>query len=216
MAAKNDLAGNRFGRLIAIEMLNKSTYQGRIWFCQCDCGNTHLVSRAMLVSGKVRSCGCLLREHAVSLSRTHGLSHTPEWMAWHTMRDRCNNPNNQAYESYGGRGITVCPQWQDSFETFYCDMGSRPEKMSLDRINNNLGYSPQNCRWVDRSTQQHNQRISSRNTSGIRGVSNLQTGKYLAQLMVNNKLVLNRTFDSFDEAVSERKRAELLHLKRRV
>jgi len=149
-----DLTGQRFGRLVAIKRVSRKPYT--LWACRCDCGNNTVVRLGHLRAGATQSCGCLVRE----TSTTHGQWGTPEYNAWNTMKQRCLNPNNPRWHQYGGRGITVCEQWLP-FENFIADMGQKPSpEHSLDRIDNESGYRPDNCRWATRSEQCRNSRAS--------------------------------------------------------
>jgi len=126
----------------------------RKWLCRCGrCGIEFVAQLNNVKSGGTKSCGCLRRER----NTTHGQADTPEYRAWLACRNRCNNPNDKGYANYGGRGITVCERW-DSLETFLADMGPRPKGGSLDREDNELGYSPENCRWATNSEQSRNRR----------------------------------------------------------
>lgn len=165
-----NLEGQVFGRLRVLERDPKNTKKGGArWLCLCDsehggCGNTTVVSSGSLRSGGCRSCGCLLKEmllerNKISPSITHGLSHTPEYQAWRGMRKRCYNQKDRYYSDYGGRGITVCAEWLTNFEAFYQDMGPRPSPAhSLDRKDNDKGYSKDNCRWATKIEQSSNTR----------------------------------------------------------
>jgi hypothetical protein len=153
-----DLSNQRFGRLTVksfIGAINKSGHY--YWICKCDCGSVKEISTANLRSNVIKSCGCYQKEMASIANKTHGQSQrkTKEYYSWTGMRKRCNQKNCEDYKDYGGRGITVCERW-DSFENFLADMGKAPEGHSLDRIDVNKGYSPENCKWSDSKTQARN------------------------------------------------------------
>jgi hypothetical protein len=147
------LAGIKFGRLLAIERHHDK------WLCRCDCGNETMVKVKQLKNGNTKSCGCLYRETRGVAQRTHGLTYAKEYGVWNSMRERCTRPRIKGFENYGGRGISVCERWYNSFENFYADMGPRPSsKHSLDRTDNDGNYEPDNCRWVLRKEQNRNKR----------------------------------------------------------
>lgn len=154
------MIGRRFGRLTAMEPTEERVNRSVVWLCKCDCGQEKRVSRLCLVTGKVRSCGCLNRESATRTSTTHGMHDTPEWHAWKDMKARCLNPNLANFHNYGGRGITVCERWL-RFENFIADVGRRPSPLhSLDRIDNDGNYEPGNVRWATAKQQSANKRAS--------------------------------------------------------
>lgn len=156
-----DLTGQKSGRLTAIRVAfirNESTY----WLCVCDCGNEKTVDRSTFVRRPNISCGCLHKEIQRQRLTRHGMARTPEYVAWQAMHQRCENPSNPEYRNYGARGITVCEGWA-TFDVFIIDMGMRPSpKHSIERADNDLGYSPDNCKWATRKEQNDNKRVTRR------------------------------------------------------
>ena len=157
-----EIQGKRFGRLMVIERVTVQGANNAMWKCRCDCGN-ETVAAAANIGRTTFSCGCLAKEKAAetlrgnSNNRTHGLTGTPEYQAWTKMKLRCYDPNNHRYYTYGARGIAVCDQWRDSFETFFADVGPRPSpKHSIDRIDHNGDYTPNNCKWSTATQQNRN------------------------------------------------------------
>lgn len=169
MAAR-DLTGEKFGRLTVLrrvpDNVSSSGYKTVMWECRCDCGNEIVVRGKCLTSGVTRSCGCLAKELMSKRATKHSGFGTRLYAVWNSMRQRCNNPNNRAYKNYGGRGISVCGQWDDfaAFREWAIQSGYKEDaergELTLDRIDTNGDYCPGNCRWTDMSTQTNNRRES--------------------------------------------------------
>lgn len=166
MAEFKDLTGQRFGRLI-VAGISRKVQSGKreryYWECSCDCGKTKNIRTDCLTSGLVRSCGCLKKEQdAVNLTKNHRhkLSNTRIWHVYYSMLHRCYNENDSRYSDYGGRGISVCEEWKNSFDAFakWAIENGYTEGLQIDRINNNGNYEPENCRWVDIKTNCRNRR----------------------------------------------------------
>jgi hypothetical protein len=156
-----DLTGKTFGRLTVIE---RHGPKGRraYWRCKCECGNETVVVGDTLKSGRTKSCGCLRTEETIKRSTTHGhtsnYQRTREYTSWKHAKERCNNPSNPKYPLYGGRGIKMCERWKKSFSAFMEDMGKCPPGHTLDRIDVNGNYEPNNCRWASPKSQGNNTR----------------------------------------------------------
>jgi len=160
MTKLQDITGSRFGRLVVIEFSHTNNRGRKYWRCRCDCGTEKAVASGSLKRGATRSCGCLIAEQRPTFNRKHGQSRggIPEYRIWTGMRQRCKDPNSKSYDFYGGKGISVCPRWDD-FSNFIEDMGRRPsDDYTLDRRDVFEGYSPENCRWVTLSVQAVNRR----------------------------------------------------------
>jgi len=156
-----DLTGQQFGRLAVVKRVENNKHKQSQWLCQCECGNMTTVNICHLKSGNTKSCGCLQKERVreVHLKHSHACKNKKSriYYIWISMINRCNNSNNKYYKSYGGRGIRVCEAWL-RFENFLADMGEKPNSMSLDRVDNNGNYGPENCRWSTNKEQQRNTR----------------------------------------------------------
>ncbi len=158
---ENELDGEMFGSWKVVSFWGVRSGGLKYWNCVCCCGIERPVREYCLLFGKTKSCGCLTRGHL-----KHGHARTPSrpesatYSCWSALKKRCNNPKNSWYRRYGGRGITVCERW-DKFENFLEDMGPKPDGLSIDRINNDLGYFKENCRWAT-SKEQNNNRNNTR------------------------------------------------------
>ena len=152
------LEGSRFGRIVVLEEHGRDDWGQLVWLCRCDCGTTKTVVSSKLRSGNTVSCGCHRREACKEASTIHGLSNTPEYRSYRAMLRRCYDETHRAYPYYGGRGIKVCERWRKDFSKFYSDLGRRPEGLTLDRIENDGDYEPNNCCWATWEEQHSNKR----------------------------------------------------------
>lgn len=152
-----NIAGMRFGRLVALSLTGEKRWGVYLWNCLCDCGKTHVAAVNSLRSGLVQSCGCLRSETARDKATTHGHYGSATYKSWDAMIQRCKNPASTAYKLYGGAGVSVCAEWME-YSTFLADMGPRPKGKTLDRKDAAGNYEPGNCRWATNLEQARNKR----------------------------------------------------------
>lgn len=166
MKKVTNLVGQKFGKLTVLRLSETYEKGTALWVCQCECGNTTVVFASNLTRKHTTSCGCHKKANYKTMNLTHGAtagkmgeknSYPSSYKIWCSMKQRCYDKNLPQYKYYGERGIAVCERWH-SYANFVADMGEPPIGKSLDRIDNNGGYSPENCRWTDMKTQQRNKR----------------------------------------------------------
>ena len=158
----DDKIGARYGRWGVIDFGTRaSESRARPYYlCVCDCGDKREVNLRLLENGQSKSCGCLKKEKLSERSKSHGLSKHKLYWVWHKMVKRCEDKNHRQFKDYGGRGIFICSEWRNNYILFYewSILNGYTEGLQIDRVNNNYGYSPTNCRWATRTVQQRNKR----------------------------------------------------------
>lgn len=215
MRATKDLTGMVFGHLTAIRQTRNE--KGRlVWECKCDCGKTHYEVYNKLVNNKCKSCGCQRNKEIVDANTVHGLSKTRIHKEWRGIQHRCKNPSASHYENYGGRGIRVCEEWKgtEGFIRFYnwSMENGYTDEMTIDRIDNDKGYSPDNCRWVSHMENCHNRGARKGSKTNVPGVTirELANGKvsYRVNITCNYKRMYIGNYYSLEDAIAARKEAE--------
>lgn len=158
MKNKDDIVDRKFGRLTVIEFSHSNKNRIQYYRCKCDCGNETITRKSNLLNGTTKSCGCLQKEITLKIHFRHGLSHSRLYRIWKNMKQRCYNSKASRFEHYGGRGIKVCNEWHDDFMNFYnwAMENGYNDDLSIDRIDANGNYEPNNCRWISNKEQQNN------------------------------------------------------------
>lgn len=209
--------GDKFSKLTVLEVYKLEDAKGK-WrsYCnaQCDCGTHRLKIRVDgVISGHVKSCGCLQKETARNVKLKHGMTKSPTHNSWTAMKQRCNNPLAPGYENYGGRGISYTSRWK-SFDNFLEDMGERPENLELDRIDVNKSYSKENCKWSNSTDQSFNKRKRKNTVSKYVGVTfcpDRKTNQWETRLSKENKLLFRKRYATEEEAARAYDKHCLIH-----
>lgn len=196
MGAFKDISGQKFGRLTALYKLNNYNKKGTYWLCSCECGNITIVYTGHLLNEHTKSCGCLNREPTKGNTK-HGQTGTRLYHILDAMKQRCYNKNHKHYKHYGARDVAVCDEWRNDFMNFHdwAVNSGYDDSLTIDRIDNNGNYEPNNCRWVDYTTQNNNRR----NTVYLTYNGKTQTIKeWSKELNVNAKTLYTRNFKNWN------------------
>lgn len=214
----NDLTGQRFGRLLVVKKAGNNQNNKVMWLCACECGREATVIGSRLYTGKTLSCGCLTKEKTIERSTKHGLSSERTYSIRMGMISRCTNKNNSCYNDYGGRGITVCDEWLNKHtgaKAFHewALLNGYSDDLSIDRIDNDGNYDPNNCRWVNMEMQSLNRRKRSDNKSGVAGVYfDSAKSKWISTIQTSKASHYLGAFDKFEDAARARGEAEMKYL----
>lgn len=205
------MSGIKYSRLNVIDISHRR--KGVIyWNVICDCGIRKVCNGRDIRRGDTTSCGCYNAETTSKLFKKHGEGadgFSKLYAVWKTMRMRCLNKNDKNYMNYGGRGIIICSEWMEKYKAFrdWALISGYKDGLSIDRINNNEGYSPENCRWTNRVEQARNRRIPSNNKTGVLGVVH-RKGKYAVSIGLNYKKIHIGTYETLEQAKKARENAE--------
>lgn len=212
MPKRTDLTGQRFGRLVVKSYAYTDSSKKAIWVCMCDCGKNCEVRANDLLRGKTNSCGCLKRDTRITMNLTHGGKHTRLYNIWIAMLERTGNKNSSNYHNYGGRGIAVCEEWKNDFEQFrnWATSHGYREDLTIDRIDVNGDYCPENCRWATKKEQANGTR---RNIKIEYKGQTLTLSQWAEKIGINRYTLRNRIFvygwsveEAFETPVGERRK----------
>lgn len=215
-----DLTGKRFGMLTVLQRAEKNMYGKPAWECKCDCGKTSVVCGDVLRRGDTKSCGCMrgVRSFEQKNPEFRRSRRNKLYNLWSGIIYRCSHESASHYEYYGGKGVSVCKEWEDSFEAFakWSLCNGYKAGLEIDRIDNNLSYSPENCRFITHKENSRNRGRRRTNQSGCTGVQFRKNrsgngGKWRACIMVDGKNISLGHFDTIEEAISARKAGELMY-----
>lgn len=200
------MTGTKYGRAEVISFARNDKYGNALWNCKCDCGKMFVTNGQSLRNGHTKSCGCYHSDRTKERQTIHNMSSKRIYRIWAGMKSRCYNKNNAEYEMYGGRGISICDEWNE-FEKFkdWSEEHGYKETLTIDRIDNNEGYSPSNCRWTTRAEQNRNTSRTHRIKDGDR----ILTASQVAYLVGVSRSVVaawcrNGEVTTLDEAVARR------------
>ena len=199
-----DRTGQVFGKLTVTEQAGRDKLKKVLWRCKCECGEETVVVSGSLVTGNTTSCGC------EGGNFKHGGTGKGSYNTWRAMIRRCTIPTDKDYPRYGGKGVTVCPAWME-YEQFAKDMGEPQGDETLDRINVYGNYEPNNCRWAGVQTQNRNVRIRPDSTTGVTGVSQTGSGRFIAKITVGQHAYYSKVYLTVEEAAAARKELEVRH-----
>lgn len=201
-----DRTGQRFGRLVVVEQAGRTASKKVLWKCICDCGNETKTDSGSLVTGNTTSCGCALKEAITK----HGGWNKSSYNTWRAMVRRCTNPKDKDYPRYGGKGVTVYPEWMD-YTKFAADMGEPEGDETLDRIDVYGNYEPINCRWAGVKTQNRNIRVRQNSITGVIGVIRTGSGRYMAKIGIGKRAYYSKVCLTIEEAAAARKELERMY-----